>query len=135
MIDMKSVLPVQDANSKVWFDAVAEGKLLLQRDPATGKAQMYPRARVAGAPGREPVWIEASGRARLHTFTVVERSVHREFASLTPFVIAIVDLAEGARMTSWIVDVPADRLKCDMALKLVFREIYAGLKMPCFTEA
>jgi len=133
MTDMDSVLPVQDAVSAPWFEAAAQGKLLLQRDPATGKAQFYPRAHVLGAPEREPEWFQASGRGTLHTFTVVKRSLHKQFA--VPFTIAIVDLEEGVRMTSWIVDVPEDQLRCDMPIKVVFREIHPGLTMPCFTRA
>ncbi len=133
MTDMDSVLPVQDAVSAPWFEAAAKGKLLLQRDPKTGKAQMYPRGHVLGAPAREPEWFEASGRATLYTFTVVKRSLHKQFA--VPFTLAIVDLEEGARVTSWIVDVPEDQLRCDMPLKVVFREIHPGLTMPCFTKA
>jgi uncharacterized OB-fold protein len=65
----------------------------------------------------------------------VKRSVQPHFASCTPFTLAIVDLTEGARMTSWIVDIPEEQLRCDMPLKLVFREIHSGLTMPCFTKA
>jgi uncharacterized OB-fold protein len=132
MTEMESVLPVQDAVSAPWFEAAAKGKLLLQRDPATGKAQFYPRGHVLGALDREPEWFEASGRGTLHTFTVVKRSLHKQFA--VPFTLAIVELEEGVRMTSWIVDVPEDELRCDMALKVVFREIHPGLTMPCFTK-
>jgi uncharacterized OB-fold protein len=133
MTELDSILPVQDAVSAPWFEAAAQGKLLLQRDPATGKAQFYPRAHVLGAPEREPEWFEASGRGKLHTFTVVKRSMHRQFTA--PYTLAIVDLEEGVRMTSWIVDVPEDQLRCDMPLKVVFREIHPGLTMPCFTRA
>ncbi len=133
MTDMDSVLPVQDAVSAPWFEAAAQGKLLLQRDPVTGKPQFYPRGHVLGAPEREPEWFQASGRGTLHTVTVVKRSLHKQFA--VPFTIAIVDLEEGVRMTSWIVDVPEDQLRCDMPLKVVFREIHPGLTMPCFTKA
>ncbi len=133
MTEMESVLPVQDAVSAPWFEAAAKGKLLLQRDPKTGKAQMYPRGHVLGAPERAPEWFEASGRGRLHTYTVVKRSLHKQFA--VPFTLAIVELEEGPRLTSWIVDVPEDQLRCDMALKVVFREIHPGLTMPCFTRA
>lgn len=135
MIEMTSVLPVHNALSEYWFDALKQDTLLLQKDPATGSVQMYPRARIAGAPEREPEWIKASGRGTLYSFTVVERSVHREFASLTPFVIALVDLDEGARITSWIVDTPIENIHCDMTLKVVFREIHPGVTMPCFVEA
>jgi uncharacterized OB-fold protein len=133
MIEMTSVLPVQDELSKAWFEAAKEGKLLLQRDPVTKKVQMYPRAHVLGALGRTPEWVEASGKGKLHSYTTVHRSVHREFASMTPFVIALIDLEEGARVTSWVVDTPIDQLRCDMPVKAVFREIHPDVVMPCFT--
>lgn len=135
MTEMDLILPVRDALSAVWFDAVEKGKLLLQHDSATGQFQFYPRAHVVGAPDREPQWVEASGAATLHSYTVVKRSVHPQFAALVPFTLAIVALAEGPRVTSWIVDVPEDELRCDMPLKAVFREIHPGLTMPCFTKA
>jgi uncharacterized OB-fold protein len=135
MTSMDGVLPVRDTLSGVWFDAVAEGRLLVQRDPATGAFQMYPRGRVAGAPEREPEWVEASGRGTLYSFTVVKRSVHPQFADRTPFVLGIVALEEGCRVTAWIVDVDEAELRCDMPVKVVFREIHEGLTMPCFTKA
>ncbi|MNE82807.1 hypothetical protein D3C80_1795640 [compost metagenome] len=49
--------------------------------------------------------------------------------------IALVDLDEGVRMTSWLVDVPLDQLRCDMKVKVVFRDIHKDLKLPCFTGA
>jgi uncharacterized OB-fold protein len=135
MIEMTSVHPVHNAVSEHWFDAARNDILLIQKDPLTGIAQMYPRARIAGFPEREPEWVEASGRGTLYSFTVVERSIHKEFATMTPFVIAIVDLEEGARITSWIVDTPIEKVRCDMPLRVVFREIHADVKMPCFVEA
>jgi hypothetical protein len=134
MTEMDSILPVEDAISAVWFDGIKNGKLLLQRDPVSGRYQYYPRAHVVGAPDREPEWVEASGAATLHSFTIVRRSVHPQFASFTPFTLAIVELAEGPRMTSWIVDVAEEELCCDMSLTVVFREIHPGLIMPCFTK-
>lgn len=135
MIEMTSVLPAKDATSEPWFQALKEGKLLIQRDPVSGKPQFYPRARIAGHPDRVPEWAEASGRATLYSWTVVERTVHPQFVELAPFTIAIVDLEEGVRMTSWLVDVPAEQIRCDMPLKVVFREIHVGEIFPCFTVA
>ncbi|MNC07145.1 hypothetical protein D3C76_632820 [compost metagenome] len=134
-MNLTDVLPVQDTNSSIWFDAAKNEKLLLQRDPLTGKSQFYPRAHVLGAPDREPEWHEASGKGTLYSYTVVHRSIHPQFASFTPFVIALVDLDEGVRMTSWLVDVPLDQLRCDMKVKVVFRDIHKDLKLPCFTGA
>ncbi|UZE26374.1 OB-fold domain-containing protein [Pseudomonas sp. B21-056] len=134
-MNLTDVMPVQDANSSVWFEAASNEKLLLQRDPLTGKSQFYPRAHVMGAPERTPEWFEASGRGTLYSYSVVHRSIHPQFTGMTPFVIALVDLEEGVRVTTWIVDVPVERLRCDMDVKVVFRDIHKDLKLPCFTEA
>ncbi|BDA87183.1 hypothetical protein Sa4125_47250 (plasmid) [Aureimonas sp. SA4125] len=132
---MGSVLPVRDEVSTVWFEAVDRGELLIQLDPLTGNHQMYPRAHVVGVPDRAPDWVRASGRATLYSFTVVKRSVHPQFSTFVPFVIGIVELEEGPRLTSWVVDVPEDQLRCDLPLSVVFREIHPGLRLPCFTKA
>lgn len=134
MTDMESIYPVQDAISKPWFEAAAQGRLLIQRDPVTRKAQMYPRGHVLGALDRQPEWVEASGLGSLYSYTVVKRSIHPQFAKSAPFTIGIVELDEGVRLTSWIVDVAEEELRCDMPLKVVFREIHPDLMMPCFTS-
>lgn len=130
----QDVLPVFDSVSSTWFEGLKEGKLLIQKNPKTGGYQFYPRAHALDAPGVSPEWVAASGYATLYSFTVVHRSVHPQFSDMTPFVIGLVDLEEGVRMTAWIVDVPTEHLVCDMPLKLVFREIHPALQLPCFTE-
>ncbi|RWB70004.1 OB-fold domain-containing protein [Mesorhizobium sp.] len=134
-MEHQAIIPIHNEVSAVWFEAIEQGKLLLQRDPVTGKAQYFPRPHVLGAPGRKPEWFEASGRGKIYTYTVVKRSLHPEFVKRTPFTLAIVELEEGPRMTTWIVDVPDEELECDMAVKVVFREIHPGVTMPCFTRA
>lgn len=135
MIEMTSVLPVKDATSEPWFAALAEQRLLIQRDPVSGAYQFYPRARIAGHPEREPEWVEASGRATLYSFTTVERVAHSQFRSFAPFTLAIVELEEGVRMTSWIIETPTDEIHCGMRLQVVFREILEGQVLPYFKAA
>ncbi|MFL1526252.1 Zn-ribbon domain-containing OB-fold protein [Pseudomonas sp. O230] len=130
----QEILPVYDSISSVWFEGVKHGKLLIQRNPVTGSCQFYPRAHLVGLPEVQPEWIEASGKATLYTYTTVHRSVHPQFVALAPFVIGVVTLEEGVRMTAWIVDVPQERLACDIPLKVVFREVHPNLTLPCFTE-
>jgi hypothetical protein len=54
-------------------------------------------------------WAEASGRGTIHTFTVIHQQGMPGWRDETPYVAAIIDLAEGPRMTSTVVDTkPAD---------------------------
>lgn len=133
-MEQTAIQPVHDEVSSVWFEAASNGKLLLQRDPETKKPQYFPRGHVLGKPGVKPEWFEASGKGKLYTYTVVKRSLHPEFSARTPFTLAIVELEEGPRMTTWIVDVPDEELRCDMPVSVVFREIHPGVIMPCFTK-
>lgn len=134
MVEIDDILPVRDETSEPFFAAAAEGRLLVQRDPVDGRFIFYPRARVPGHPDRVPEWVEASGTGTLYSFTVVMRSLHPQFRSV-PFTIALVDLAEGVRMTSWIVDTPPEALRCGMALRVAFREVHPGTILPCFVAA
>lgn len=94
--------------SQQFFDAARENRLLIQRCTACGEHQFYPRKICVhcGDPGVD--WVEASGRGTVHTFTVVHRGIPG-WVEEGPYVAAIVDLEEGVRMTSNIVDcAPAD---------------------------
>jgi uncharacterized OB-fold protein len=128
--------PLLDAHSGAFFEAAAEGRLLIQRCDACGAAQFYPRMHCAHCHAGAVAWVEASGRATLHTFTVVHRTMTPELAEDCPYVLAIVELEEGVRMTSRVVDVPHERLRCDMPLAVTFRaDARSGLTMPLFTAS
>jgi len=133
MSEKAKPLPVFDEISRAWFAAAAEGKLLIQRSRSTGRFQFYPRAHSLGTLLADLEWIEASGRGRLHTFTVVERTANPEFAEDCPYILAIVALEEGPLVTTRIVDIPANALWCDMPVRVVFRDLADGIVAPFFT--
>ena len=69
-------------------------------------------------------WTEVSGRARLHTYTVVHQPAHPAFADDVPYAFAMIQLAEGVRMMSNVVEceIP-DGLQVNMELEAVFDDI------------
>jgi uncharacterized OB-fold protein len=129
-------LPILDSRSRVFFDAAAEGKLLIQRCASCGVHQFYPRAHCTRCFAPDPDWVEASGRGALHTFSIVHRTPNEEFAEDCPYVFAIVELEEGVRMTANLVDVDLRDLRCDMPVQVVFRESPDGsITLPQFTSS
>lgn len=127
-------LPILDAVSRPWFEAAAEERLLIQRCAACERFQFYPRAHCVHCHAPEPASFEATGRGRLHSFTVVRYTPNEEFAADCPYVFALVELEEGVRMTSRVVDVAFEALRCDMPLVVRFDE-RDGLTLPVFTVA
>ena len=125
-------VPIKDEISEPWFEAAARGELLLQRSKGTGEYQLYPRGHALKTLEPDLEWVPASGRGKLHTFSVVLRTANQEFAEDCPYVLAIIELEEGPRMMSRIVETPLDDLRCELPVAVVFRELHDGTAMPYF---
>jgi uncharacterized protein len=119
MPDAPGLPPLTDQFSQAYWEAAREGTLLIQRCAACGRYQFYPRGHCAGCFAPDPEWAPASGRGRLHTYTVVRRTPNAEFAADCPYVLAIVELDEGPRITARITG-DADGLACDQRVHVVF---------------
>ncbi|WP_307805903.1 Zn-ribbon domain-containing OB-fold protein [Streptomyces chrestomyceticus] len=116
-------LPGTDAFSRVYWDAAAQGRLLLRRCRADGcgAAHHYPREFCPRCWSEDVEWEEASGRATLYTWSVVHRNDLPPFGERVPYVAAVVDLAEGPRMMTEVVDCPEADLRIGMPLRVRFR--------------
>ena len=105
--------------SEPFFDGAREGKLFIQRCGDCGKYQFYPRKVCVHCGSLAVEWAEASGRGVVHTFTVVHRGMPG-WREEGPYVAAIVELDEGARMTTNIVECSPSDVKIDMPVEVVF---------------
>ncbi|MFG2344960.1 Zn-ribbon domain-containing OB-fold protein [Streptomyces phaeochromogenes] len=114
-------LPEVDAFTRPYWDAAAEGRLLLRRCGACGRAHHYPREFCPRCWSEDVTWERASGRATLYTWSVVHRNDLPPFGSRTPYVAAVVDLAEGPRMMTEVVGCGEEALRVGMALEVAFR--------------
>lgn len=111
------VLPAPDPVSAPYWDGLAEGELRLQRCVDCGTAQFYPRALCATC-GGDVEWFTASGDGEVHTFSVVRTHHAEPFASLVPFVLAIVELAEGPRMMTNLIDCAPEDVRIGLPVRL-----------------
>ncbi|WP_200308372.1 Zn-ribbon domain-containing OB-fold protein [Streptomyces adelaidensis] len=126
-------LPEVDAFTRTYWDAAAEGRLLLRRCgvAACGRAHHYPREFCPYCWSEDVRWEEAAGHATLYTWSVVHRNDLPPFGERTPYVAAVVDLVEGPRMMSEVLGCREGELRVGMGLEVVFRE--AGeFRVPVF---
>lgn len=121
MTDVTKPVPITDQLSEQWFEAAARGTFLIQRRLHDGGYQWYPRAHALGTLDDQVEWVEASGRGVVHTFTVVHRTANQEFAEETPYVLAVVELDEGPRVTTRIVGADPNDVRCDQRVRVTFR--------------
>ncbi len=80
----------------------------------------------------------SAGQGAVYTFSVVMQSRHPAFAELGPYALAYVDLDEGFRMMTNVVNVsnPVTDIQCGMRVKLVWEDQGDGeLSLPMFEPA
>jgi uncharacterized OB-fold protein len=128
-------LPVPDSESTPFWDGMREGKLMLQRCGNDGDYLFPP---VTFCPGslERPIWAEASGKGRIFSWITVRHPVPRDlYADEVPYIVALVTLAEGCRMTANIVDCTPEEIHADMAVEIVFNRVTAEITLPAFRPA
>ncbi|MDB5575537.1 MAG: hypothetical protein JWR80_713 [Bradyrhizobium sp.] len=99
--------PAIDPDSAPYWDALNEGRLILKSCGSCGKSHFYPRELCPHCHSDNLSWIEASGRGVIFSFTVCRRPAGPAFAGEVPYVVALIDLAEGPRIMSRILGDPA----------------------------
>lgn len=78
-----------------WHEALAQGRLLLQRATGSGAIFFPPRLIEPGAGETELEWIEASGLGTVYSVTIINQK-----PPAAPYNVVLVDLDEGPRMMS-----------------------------------
>jgi uncharacterized OB-fold protein len=113
-------LPQPGAVTQPFWDAAREGRLLIQRSARTGRTVFYPRSVSPFGPDDELEWVEASGRGTVYSYTVARRPTAPQWAEDGPYVIAIVELEEGAHLTTNIVECDPGSVRIGMPVEAVF---------------
>ena len=97
-------LPTPDPSTEPFWDAARQGRLVIRRCQACRRAHFYPRPFCPSCWSDQVSWEEASGRATLYTWSVVYQNDLPPFGERVPYVAAVVDLEEGPRMMTNVVD-------------------------------
>ena len=121
-------LPTIDAETQPFWDAAGDGKLLYKKCTACGEPHFYPRPHCPFCFSDKVEWQEASGRGTIYTYSVMRRAP-------VPYAIAYVELAEGPRMMTNIVDCDLDKIAIGQPVRLVFKPSEGGPPVPMFTPA
>lgn len=127
---MLAPMPTACAHDQPFWDGAREGRLRLQRGTRSGRFQFYPRGHSLAERGEPLEWVDSPGLGTVHTFTVVHRSFYENLPA--PFVMAIIDLDEGVRMTAHVVDVDPGAVRIGLRVRAEFRNRGEGLPVLVF---
>jgi uncharacterized OB-fold protein len=128
-------LPTPEGDTVEFWEATKDGRLLIKHCTDCGKYSYYPRPFCPHCWSQHVEWHEACGEGTLYTWSVIYSNDQPIFRDRVPYVAAIVDLAEGPRMMTNVVDCPFEELSVGMALKVTFMPISDDFTIPVFVKA
>jgi hypothetical protein len=126
-------LPTIEGESRPFWDAAGEGRFLIKRCGACGRAHHYPRPFCPTCWSEDVRWEDASGRATLYTWSTIFINDLAPFNERLPYIAAAVDLAEGPRVMTNLVDCDPADLEVGMALVVTYRRLDDEVTAPFFT--
>lgn len=124
-------VPQPTPETQHFWDGTREGELRLQRCDACAHVYFPPRPFCPKCSSRDVSVFRASGRGKLASYIINERG-HPAWDG--PYSIALVELDEGVRMMSNVVDCPQtpEALVLDMPLEVKFERLTDEITLPLF---
>ena len=129
--------PSPQPESDFYWEKCKEGELWLRHCQACDSVYFYPRDICPECFSKDTDWVQSSGKGIVHTFAIVHRGPTPPFRDRAPYVPAIVELKEGTRMPTNLVEVEPDPavIKIGMDVEVVFEEISDTISLPKFRPA
>jgi uncharacterized protein len=120
-----------------YWDGLKENKLMLPKCDDCSKPFFYPRVLCPNCHSRHISWMQASGRGKLYSFQIAHRSLNRAFKVELPCVLAMIELEEGPRLLSNLINIEPDPsvVKCDMPVEVVFEKQNDDITLALFQPA
>lgn len=126
--------PPIDAESRPFWEATREGRLCLPNCDDCNFVVFYPRSRCPACRSTSLEWVDLTGRGSIYSRTIVRRAPGR-WREHTPYVVAYVELEEGPRMVTNIVDCDPEEVEIGLPVEVAFDPIEDGYALPRFRPA
>ena len=135
MSDYTKPIPHPNEVSQPFWDAAKRHELQIQCCNSCGTHIFYPREACAECLATDLTWIPVSGKGTLYSYTIAQAPTHPGFADDVPYIIAIVELDEGARITTNLVDCPPGDLQIGMSVVARFDDVTPEVTLVKFQPA
>lgn len=127
------IKPPMGVDNTWWWQMADAGKLGIQRCLGCNALRHPPRPMCGDCHSLEWDAVEATGRGTICSFTVLH---HPQFPGYDyPLIIVLVDLDEGTRLTSQLVDCGPEDVDFGLPVEMRIHEDPDGFRLPVFRLA
>ncbi|RLC67716.1 MAG: nucleic acid-binding protein [Chloroflexi bacterium] len=120
-------------SSTGFWEGVKRHELVLQRCKQCGTLLHPPRPMCPKCNSDEQEWVPSKGRGTIYSWVTYHKSPHPGFKP--PYSVVLVELEEGARLVSNMVDVNPEEIYMGMPVDMVFEDIAEDLTLPKFRKS
>lgn len=127
-------LPKPTPTTQEFWDGAKKGKLMLQYDPVKRKYQFWPRQNSVRTGKRNLKWQKVSGKGTVYSYTTTYVPT-AGFEDKVPYVVGLIELDEGVRMISNVINIDPDDIEIGMKVKVTFEKLSDDISYFAFEPA
>ena len=125
-------VPTPSIQSQPFWEGCAWGELLLQRCKSCQTVWHPPSPLCPSCFSTDYEWAPASGKGTVYTFSVIHHPFRRVWEPFVPYTLAVIELAEGPKLLSNVIDIAPDDVQVGMAVEVTFQQLSDTISLPLF---
>jgi uncharacterized protein len=125
-------LPMPNEDTAPYWEAARQGELRMQRCRACDWVRFPPSLLCPRCLSDQVEWARMSGRGVVFSWVIVHQSQHPAFNPDAPYNVAIIELEEGPRLHTNLIDCPADAIRIGLPVEVCFERINDEITLPKF---
>jgi uncharacterized OB-fold protein len=129
--------PAADAETRPFWEACRERRLVVQRCASCGTWRHPPRPVCPTCASAETTWEEVPGTGTIYSYAVVHQALHPALREHVPYGVVLVTLdgTDGVRLASNLVGSPAEAAAVDARVAVAWEDMSPELTLPRFRLA
>lgn len=135
MFTIEKPLPEETEDSAPYWEGARQGELRMQKCLDCGHIRFPPSGMCPRCLSEKTEWRRLSGRGTVYSWIIVHKSQHPAFNEDAPYNVVIVELEEGPRLHSQLVECSHEGIKIGMPVSAVFEKINDKVTLPKFRPA
>ena len=124
--------PDLTADTKGYWEAARNHQLALQRCLECKTFRHDPRPMCPECFSLDSEWAPVSGRGTVYSYAIVNQLLHPYWTDEVPYNVVLIELEEGIRIVSNLVDCPNESIEIGMPVSVVFEDLSSEIALPLF---
>ncbi len=126
-------VPTLHPDNEGFWQGVKRQELVLQQCKECGNWLHPPRPMCPKCRSLETEWVPSAGKGTIYSWVVYQEAPHPGFKA--PYAVVLVELEEGVRLISNLVDVTPEEVSIGMPVEVVFDQVTEEVVLPKFRKA